>query len=443
MTAPGELLMTATGELPMTATGELPMTATPEQARFATQPRAWLPVAAALFGIGWGANQITPMLLVYRHALGLGTGTLEAVFGVYALGLIPGLLIAGPLSDARGRRAVVVPAVAMSLVASVLLTGATLSVALLFAGRLLAGVSSGAAFGAGTAWLRETSLPPLGTASDHTAARRAAVAMTAGFALGPLVSGIVAQWAPSPTVLPYLPHLAVMAVVWVLLRRAPETVTAGRRRVPRLSTPGLRSRRFRTVVAPMAPWVFAAPAIAFALLPSLAGAGQAANGIALTAAIAALCALAGILVQPLARSLDLRPGRNRAAAAGLLVLAAGLVLGAVTAQAREVWLLVPSAIVLGCAYGMCLVAGLVEVQRLAGSNGAAGLTAIYYALTYLGFAAPYLIVLGTRLASYTVLLAVAALLALGTAALITRTSASEQAADEQTAEGASRSQAAG
>jgi hypothetical protein len=427
----------------MTATGELPMTATPEQARSATQPRAWLPVAAALFGIGWGANQITPMLLVYRHALGLGTGTLEAVFGVYALGLIPGLLIAGPLSDARGRRAVVVPAVAMSLVASVLLTGATLSVVLLFAGRLLAGVSSGAAFGAGTAWLRETSLPPLGTASDHTAARRAAVAMTAGFALGPLVSGIVAQWAPSPTVLPYLPHLAVMAVVWVLLRRAPETVTAGRRRVPRLSTPGLRSRRFRTVVAPMAPWVFAAPAIAFALLPSLAGAGQAANGIALTAAIAALCALAGILVQPLARSLDLRPGRNRAAAAGLLVLAAGLVLGAVTAHAREVWLLVPSAIVLGCAYGMCLVAGLVEVQRLAGSNGAAGLTAIYYALTYLGFAAPYLIVLGTHLASYTVLLAVAALLALGTAALITRTSASEQAADEQTAEGASRSQAAG
>src|ERR1700689_4159865 len=131
----------------MTATGGLPMTATTQQARSATQPRAWLPVAAALLGIGWGANQITPMLLVYRHALGLGTGTLEAAFGVYALGLIPGLLIAGPLSDTRGRRAVVVPAVALSFLASVLLTGATFSVALLFAGRLLAGGSSGAAPG--------------------------------------------------------------------------------------------------------------------------------------------------------------------------------------------------------------------------------------------------------------------------------------------------------
>lgn len=66
-----------------------------------TLPRmAWVPVAAVLLGAGWGSNQITPMLLVYGETLGLGTGTLEAMFGVYALGLIPGLLLAGPLSDA-------------------------------------------------------------------------------------------------------------------------------------------------------------------------------------------------------------------------------------------------------------------------------------------------------------------------------------------------------
>jgi hypothetical protein len=37
----------------------------------------WLPVAAALLGVGWGANQFTPLLLVYHQALGLSTGTLE------------------------------------------------------------------------------------------------------------------------------------------------------------------------------------------------------------------------------------------------------------------------------------------------------------------------------------------------------------------------------
>jgi hypothetical protein len=105
------------------------------------------------------------------------------------------------------------------------------------------------------------------------------------------------------------------------------------------------------------------------------------------------------------------------------------VLGAVTAQARQIWLLVPCAIVLGSAYGLCLVAGLVEVHRLAGDRTQAGLTATYYALAYLGFAAPYLIVLAAHLASYAILLTVAAALALGTAALITRGGTGSQQAE--------------
>jgi hypothetical protein len=62
----------------------------------------------------------------------------------------------------------------------------------------------------------------------------------------------------------------------------------------------------------------------------------------------------------------------------------------------------------------------VEIQRLADERSLAGLTAAYYALTYLGFAAPFLLALGARLTSYTLLLAAAAALALGTAALVTR-----------------------
>jgi len=64
---------------------------------------AWLPVAAVLLGTGWGAQQFTPMLLVYSRTLGLTTGTLQALFGVYALSLIPGLLLGGPMrGDAAG-----------------------------------------------------------------------------------------------------------------------------------------------------------------------------------------------------------------------------------------------------------------------------------------------------------------------------------------------------
>jgi predicted MFS family arabinose efflux permease len=381
---------------------------------------AWLPVAAVLLGTGWGAQQFTPMLLVYSRALGLTTGTLEALFGVYALSLIPGLLLGGPASDAWGRRRVVVPAAAVSLVSSVVLAAAGHQVALLFAGRLLAGVSSGAAFGAGTAWLREASAPPWGTASGAGAARRAVIAMTTGFAAGPLVAGLLAQWAPAPATTAYLPHIALMAVILILLRTAPETVAGGTRRPLRLAPPGLRTVRFRTVVAPLAPWVFAAPAVAFALLPSIVGAAHAADGLALSAAVTALTALCGVLVQPLARRLDARGRGNRAATAGLLVLTAALLLGAVTAADRQVWLLLPGAVLFGGAYGLCLVAGLVEVHRIAAPDALASLTAVYYTLAYLGFAVPSLLVLAAHLASYAILLLITAGLALTTAACVTR-----------------------
>lgn len=371
----------------------------------------WLPAAAGLLGAAWGANQFTPLLLVYHRELGLGTGTLEALFGAYALGLIPGLLVGGPLSDARGRRAIVVPAAALSLAATVVLAAAGHSVALLFAGRLLAGVTSGAMFSAGTAWLRELSAQ--GEPHGAHAARRAAVAMTAGFALGPLVAGLLAQWAPDPGTVPYLPHVALAVAVLALLREAPETVVTPAGTPNRAALPAHGRARFRRVVAPSAPWVFAAPTIAFALLPSVVGADHATDGTALVAAITALCAFSGVLVQPLGRRLE-----HRAGVTGLLVLAAGLVLAAVTVESRLLWLLVPCAIVLGCAYGLCLVAGLIEVQHMAGGRDLARLTAVFYAFTYIGFAAPYLLALGAHLAGYDVLLAGTAALALATAALV-------------------------
>lgn len=383
---------------------------------------AWLVVAAVLLGTGWGSNQFTPMLLVYHHALGLSTGTLEAMFGAYAVGLIPGLLVAGPLSDAFGRRVVVIPAVALSLLASVALVAGSDSVVLLFVGRLLAGISSGAVFGAGTAWLRETATPPVGSADVSTAARRAAVAMTVGFAAGPLVAGLLAQWGPAPRVLAYVPHIVLMLAVLVAVLAVPETVAASGERRVRFAAPEVRHPRFRRVVAPMAPWVFAAPAVAFALLPSVVGANRATDGIALTAAITSVTALAGVLVQPLARRLEVRARANSAAIVGLLVLTAGLLLSAVAAHEQETWMLVPCAIVLGAGYGLCLVAGLLEVQRLAGDGSLGGLTSVYYALTYLGFASPYLLALAAHGADYALLLVIVAGLALLTTALVGRSS---------------------
>jgi len=380
--------------------------------------KPWIAIAGVLIGAGWGSNQFTPMLLVYHARLGLSTATLEALFGAYAAGLIPGLLLAGWWSDANGRRPVGVAAAVLSLLASLSLIAGDHALVLLFSGRLLAGLGSGAAFGVGTAWLREASLPPFGDADHGTVARRAAVAMTVGFALGPLVAGVLAQWAPAPTVVPYLPHIALMLVVLSTLRAVPETMSARVRPRVIVVMPDTNKRRFRRVVAPMAPWVFAAPAIAFALLPSLVGAGRASDGVALTATITSLTALAGVLIQPVARRLEGGPGAPAGGSLGLIVLAGGLALAALAVGVHEIWLLVPCALVLGSAYGLCLVAGLLEVQRLAPEGGLGVLTSTYYALTYLGFAAPYLMTLASRATSYVVLLLITSGLAALTAGVV-------------------------
>ena len=166
-------------------------------------PPAWVRVALVMFAVGWGANQFSPMLIVYRHALGLNAGEIAGLFAIYAATLIPGLLAGGPLSDRFGRRACVLPFAALSPVATLLLVLGPHSLPLIAAGRALAGLCSGMVFGPATAWVQDLS------GGSALSARRAALALSAGFGFGPVVAAALAQWAPHPLVVPYLPHLVL------------------------------------------------------------------------------------------------------------------------------------------------------------------------------------------------------------------------------------------
>ena len=106
--------------------------------------------------------------------------------------------------------------------------------------------------------------------------------------------------------IPYLPHLALLAVAIVLVLRTPETHAAEQRTAVarRRRRPELREQRFRTVVLPLAPWVFGSAAIALAYLPGLVQDRLGTAALAFTAVVTMLTALAGILVQPLARRID-------------------------------------------------------------------------------------------------------------------------------------------
>lgn len=333
----------------------------------------------ALFAVAWGANQFTPLLLIYRQRFGFGPAVLGALWGCYAVGLVPGLLLGGAASDQRGRRPVVLPFFFLSLLATgVLVAGAAWSPALAL-GRLMSGIVSGVVFGAGSAWLVELS------ATLHT--RRAALAVTAGFCLGPLAAGLVADALPWPAVVPYLPHLLLGIAALPGVLRARETLRPGSHARRQPPSPEVR-RRFRWGVAPVAPFVFASVAVAFVVLPTRFR--PLPHPVALVGLMTGVTLGIGAAIQSLGRRLEAeRPGR--AAVAGLAAATVGLVVAAWTSVEPGVPGVLLSMALLGSAYGLCLVGGLAAAGRLADATTRGTLVGWFYAWAYLGFGAPFLI----------------------------------------------------
>lgn len=342
----------------------------------------WRRAVFVLFAVAAGTNVPTPLLLVYRTQLHLSAQTLTALFGVYAAGLAPSLLSGGPLSDRFGRRRVILPPVALSALTSLLFVAAAHSVPLLFLARFLQGVVSGAVFSVGTAWVAELS------AGDGTGARRAAVAQSLGFSLGPLVSGLLGQYAPAPTTLPYLVHVLLVGTGLLAARGLPETVaSAGMQRGGLEAGTVLRRhdrRPFLTIVVPVAVCVYAFPSVVIAALPVLVHLPKA-HAVVLTGILAGLTLGASTLAAPQQRRLG-----SRAPVVGALLGAAGFALALLAARADAIGLLVPGAALLGAGGGLSLASGLAMVASLALPDRRGALTGVFYVCAYLGFAAPFL-----------------------------------------------------
>jgi hypothetical protein len=362
-----------------------------------------------MFAVGWGANQFSPMLIVYRHALGLSASEIAGLFAIYAATLIPGLLAGGPLSDRFGRRACVLPFAALSPVATLLLVLGPHSLPLIAAGRALAGLCSGMVFGPATAWIQDLS------GGDALSARRAALALSAGFGLGPVVAAFLAQWVSDPLVVPYLPHLALGTAALAIGLTTPGTRRADRQGTDGRSWPpaALRTREFWLGVALPAPFVFGTVSLAIVVLPE-----EVTSARTLSAGYAGLMTIlafaAGIGIQPAARRLAARRP-HAGIVAGLGAAAAGTAVSVAAVAGPSQVLAGLGAALLGLAYGLCLVCGLHDAERLAGPRDRGTVLAAYYVLAYLGFAAPYAVdglnaVLG-KPGTFAVLAGVAAVLA--------------------------------
>jgi MFS family permease len=338
-------------------------------------------LTVGLFAVALGTNVPTPLLLVYRRTLDLSEADLTAVFGCYAVGLIAALSISGAASDRFGRRPLVLPFAVVAGLVSLLFVPAAGSLPLLYTGRLLQGVVSGVVFSVANAWLQELAGPD----GQRSAATRGAVSSSLGFAIAPAMSGLLAQYGPAPTTLPYLVHVAVLVVGLAALFVVPETVHT-RRAGPflQLGLPPEGRRAFWTVLAPTAFGVFAFPTVAATLLPLLV----VPNGVSVAYAglIAGLALAASAVAAPLGRRLG-----PWAAPLGAALGAAGYAVGALAVVASAAPLLLPTAALSGAGGGLCLTAGLALTARLAPPHTRGAMNSAFYAFAYAGFGVPLLL----------------------------------------------------
>ncbi|QIR70481.1 MFS transporter [Kocuria sp. KD4] len=377
--------------------------------------KPWMRVSSALLAVAWGGNEFTPLLVMYRTVEGYEQVAVDMLLAAYVLGIVPALLIGGPLSDRHGRRALMIPAPILAMVGSILLALGAGSLVLLFVGRVFSGLALGLGMAVGTSWIKELSDRPYEEHPERVSgARRASLSLTAGFALGAVIAATLAQFAPLQTVLPYVINLLICLPAVLLVAGAPETRYASAPHGSLLSDlkiPATRQHRFWFVVAPSAPWVFGCAASSYAILPALmADVVGPDYGIAFSGLMCLVGLGCGFFIQPLGRHLD-RDGSIRSLAVGMVAVILGMLTGVAAASTLNILVVLAASGVLGCGYGLVLVSGLQEVQRIARPDDLAGLTAVFYSLTYVGFFVPMVLALIARFTSYPWLFASGAVIA--------------------------------
>jgi len=328
----------------------------------------------------------TPLYVLYQRRDGFSTFLITVIFAAYAVGVVASLFLAGHLSDWAGRRRMVLLAVLTNMASGVLFLTWPATAGLIVA-RVVSGISIGMLTAAATAYLSELHA----TARPHAGMGRSEIVSTAanlgGIGLGPLLAGLLAQYAGHPLVLPYLVAEGLMLAGAIALVFAPETAR------PPDPRPAYRPQRV-SVPAEHRP-VFLAAAVVGGALFALFGifTSVAPSLIAgllhdSSHAIAGVTAFAVFGASAAAQILFSRASRRRQVGLGLGAVLAGLAMVTAAAWIPSFWLLLAGGIMAGGGAGaafrgaVATVIGITPPQ--ARGEGLAGL----FLGAYIGLAVP-------------------------------------------------------
>ncbi|MEV4343276.1 MFS transporter [Actinoplanes sp. NPDC049596] len=355
------------------------------------EARGFWPFAALLGLFYVAAAAPSPLYADYAARWHFTDSTLTIVFAVYAVPLLVSLLAFGGLSDEIGRKPVALTASALLAVSLVLFATAD-GLAYLIAARALQGFATGLFTAVASAALLD--LQP--RRRPGLASLLGAGLSTGGLAVGSLLSGLLVQYAWSPSRLTYLVILAVLVILGLVVAGwADESITQRVRpnlRV-RVAVP-VEARPAFAAAVPSLLSTWALNSFYLSLGPSLAKAlSHSTNHLpgAISVALLMACACLATLATK-----DWTP--RAGVIAGCVVLAAGSGLTVVATALTSVVLFYISTVVAGTGFGLAFSGTFRSLVALARPAERGALIAATYVIGYAAFAVPAIIagILSTR-----------------------------------------------
>ncbi|WP_251008877.1 MFS transporter [Curtobacterium sp. ISL-83] len=344
-------------------------------------------VAFAFTAVMAFATVPAPLYVIYQARDGFPTFTTTVIFAAYGVGVVGSLYLAGHLSDVHGRKPLILVSIALELVAAVLFLLWN-DVSGLIVARLVTGLGVGTLTATATAHLGELRVRATGSeASAKGASVAAGVVNLGGLSLGALVGGGLAEFVGQPLMVPYVVFVVALAVAFVVVLAAPETV--GRPETP----VAYRPQRMQAPEGKGAAF-WAAGTAAFAALavqglftsvaPSFLGTtfhvtDRLAAG-ATTFGVFAASAVSQVVFARLAQRTQIR--------LGLVLLVGGLVVLAVAAIVLQVAGFIGGGVIAGAGVGLLFRASIASAGALVGPEERGGVLAATFLIAYAGLTVP-------------------------------------------------------
>lgn len=315
---------------------------------------------------------------IYVEEWGATPFVTTALFSTYPVALVLALTVGGTLSDALGRRAVLIAGMSVVAIGTLvfILAGA---LPWLFAGRAVQGVGVGIGLSAAAAAL--TDFNASGRPERASAINTAAT--SAGAAIAILAGGVLVQYSPAPAQAPFVVLLIAVISTLVLLWFLPESGTVGARWRPTWPrVPAVHRREFvigtGTILS-----AFVMGGVFLALGSQIAKELVGSQNAFITSLALATWPLAGVPASLAANRLSARS----ASLAGGVAAAVGSLLLLPAAGFHSLSLFLVAGVLSGFGYGLLFSAGFSLVSAAAPAKQRAGTLSTMYLVVYIAQAA--------------------------------------------------------